>query len=100
MKYRLKSGVEVDLHDEDIAAISKMNKGEFDFQKLQHYFKDMHDKAHMNLQMISEDTIQSEKDMKKSLSKVIKYGSEEQIADYIIEAIECKVSYMLLQSMK
>ena len=58
MKYKTKSGVEVDLHDEDIKQIHDMySKGNFDPDKLETYFKDMYKKAHMNLEMISEYTI-------------------------------------------
>ena len=100
MKIKLKNGTEVDLHDEDIKMISEMYKGNFDPNKLETYFKDMHKKAHMNLEMISDYTIDTEKDMKDALSKVIKYGDEDEVADFIVEAIECKVSKMILESME
>lgn len=100
MKYKTKSGVEVELHDEDIKAISEMYEPKFDASKLEHYFTDMWKKAHMNLEMIADESIDTEKDMKMSLAKVLRFGSEDEVADFIIEAIECKVSYMLLESMK
>lgn len=100
MKVKLKNGSEVDLHDEDIKMISEMYKVNFDPNKLETYFKDMHKKAHMNLEMISDYTIDTEKDMKDALSKVIKYGDEDEVADFIVEAIECKVSKMILESME
>lgn len=101
MKIKLKNGTEVDLHDEDIKMIHDMySKGNFDAEKLEHYFKEMHKKAHMNLEMISDYTIDTEKDMKDALTKVIKYGTEDEVADFIIESIECKVSKMILESME
>ena len=100
MKVKLKNGSEVDLHDEDIKMISEMYKVNFDPNKLETYFKDMHKKAHMNLEMISDYTIDTEKDMKDALSKVIKYGDEDEVADFIVEAIECKVSKMISESME
>ena len=100
MKVKLKSGTEVDLHEEDMKMISEMYKGNFDPEKLEHYFTEMHKKAHMNLEMISECTIETEKDMKDALSKVLKYGDEDEVADFIIESIECKVSKMILESME
>lgn len=100
MKVKLKNGVEVDLHEEDMKMISDMYKGNFDPEKLEQYFKDMHKKAHMNLEMLSEYTIDTEKDLKDALTKVIKYGNEEEVADFIVEAIECKVSKMILTSME
>lgn len=99
MKVKLKNGTEVDLHDEDMKMIAEMYKDQFDAEKLEHYFKDMHKKAHMNLEMISDYTIDTEKDMKDALSKVLKYGDEDEVADFIIESIECKVSKMILESM-
>ena len=100
MKVKLKSGTEVDLHEEDMKMISEMYKGNFDPEKLEHYFTEMHKKAHMNLEMISECTIETEKDMKDALSKVLKYRDEDEVADFIIESIECKVSKMILESME
>lgn len=44
MKYKTKAGVEVELHEEDVKAISKMNK-EFDFEKMEDYFKELHKHA-------------------------------------------------------
>ena len=100
MKYKTKAGVDVELHEDDMKAISEMYGKKFDADKLESYFNEMHKKAHMNLEMISDDTIDTEKDMKHSLTKVLKYGTEEEVADFIIEAIECKVSKMILESMK
>jgi len=101
MKYKLKSGQEVELHDDDIKEISSWTKSStFDASKLEHYFTDMHKKAHMNIEMISDETIETERDMKMALAKVIRFGSEDEIADFIIEAIECKVSKMILESME
>lgn len=101
MKIKLKSGTEVDLHDEDIKMIADMyNKDNFDPEKLEHYFTDMHKKAHMNLEMISDQTIDTEKDHKEAMATVLRYGTEEEVADFIIESIECLVSKMTLASMK
>lgn len=103
MQVKFKSGKAVDLTEDEIKEILHMYKdwaeNTFDAEKLENYFKEMHKKAHMNLEMISEETIESEKDMKDALVRVMKYGSTSDVAAYIIEAIECKVSKMILESM-
>lgn len=103
MQVKLKSGKTVDLSEEEIREVLHMYKdwseNSFDAEKLENYFKEMHKKAHMNLEMISEETIETEKDMKDALVKVMKYGSTADVADYIIEAIECKISKMIIESM-
>lgn len=103
MQVKFKSGKTVDLSEDEIKEVLHMYKdwaeNKFDAEKLENYFKEMHKKAHMNLEMISEETIESEKDMKDALVRVMKYGSTSDVADYIIEAIECKVSKMILESM-
>jgi len=104
MQVKLKSGKMLDLSEEEIREMLHMYKdwfeNSFDAEKLEDYFKEMHKKAHMNLEMISEETIETEKDMKDALVKVMKYGTRADVADYIIEAIECKVSKMILESME
>lgn len=100
MKIKLKNGTEVDLHDEDIKMISEMYKGNFDPNKLETYFKDMLSKSETNMCMISEKENSSEKEIKQSLTKVIKYGTEEEVADFIIEAMEFMISHMIIKSME
>ena len=104
MQIKFKSGKAVDLSEDEIKEIlhdyKAWSENSFDAEKLEDYFKEMHKKAHMNLEMISEMTIETEGDMKDALIKVMKYGTRADVADYIIEAIECKVSKMILESMK
>lgn len=104
MQVKLKGGKMLDLSEDEIKEILHMykdwNKEAFDPEKLEKYFEEMHKKAHMNLEMISEMTIETEGDMKDALIVVMKYGTRADVADYIIEAIECKVSKMILESMK
>lgn len=104
MQVKLKNGKMLDLSEDQIKQILHMYKdwiqSDFDAEKLEEYFKQMHKKAHMNLEMISEMTIETEGDMKDALIVVMKYGTRADVADYIIEAIECKVSKMILESME
>jgi hypothetical protein len=104
MQIKLKTGKAVDLTEDEVKEIlheyKAWSEDYFDSDKLVHYFEEMHKKAHMNLEMIADETIETEKDMKDSLTRVMKYGSTSDVSDFIIEAIECKVSYMILESMK
>lgn len=104
MQVKLKNGKMLDLSEEQIKEILHTYRdwaeNSFDAEKLEEYFKEMYKKAHMNLQMISQMTIETEGDMKDALIVVMKYGTRADVADYIIEAIECKVSKMILESME
>ena len=104
MQVKLKSGKTFDMSEEQIRQLVNMYSAwvqtKFDAEKLQHYFQDMWKKAHMNLQMIADETIDTEKDTKDALCMVMKYGTTSDVADFIIEAIEAKVSYMILESMR
>ena len=103
MQVKLKSGKAVELTEEEIKEIlheyKAWSENKFDAEKLEHYFEDMYKKSAMNLEMISEEDIVTEKDLKDALMKVIKHGTITDVADFIIEAIEMKTSYMILDSM-
>lgn len=103
MKYKLKNGVEVDLHDEDMKAISELyNKDkEFDSEKLLKYFHDMWNKSKLNLEVISEESdLDTEKQLKETYCHVMKYGSAYDIADFTVELMEYMISKMIIKSME
>lgn len=104
MQVKFKSGKAVDLSEEEIREILHMYKdwseNNFDAEKLEDYFEDMYAKGKLNTEMIADEDIESEKDLKHALAKVLRYGTNEDVADFIIEAIEMKTAYMVLQSMK
>ena len=104
MQIKLKTGKIVDLTEDEVKEILHTYKAwsedYFDSDKLVHYFEDMHKKAHMNLEMISDQTIETEKDVKDALIITMKYGSRADVADYIIEAMEYQISKMIIESMK
>ena len=100
MQMKLKSGKTIELTDEELKEVLEKSGTEyFDAEKLEEYFEHMHKKAHANIEMISESDVESEKDLKKALEKVMHYGSYSDVADMIVEVIECKISKMLLESM-
>lgn len=104
MQVKLKSGKVLDLSEDEVKEMLHMYKdwseNSFDADKLEHYFEDMHKKAHMNLEMISDETIETEKDLKDSLIITMKYGTRADVAYFIIEAMEYQISKMIIESMK
>lgn len=104
MQVKLKSGKMLDLSEEEIREMLHMYKdwteNSFNVEKLENYFTEMHAKGKLNTEMIADEDIESEKDLKHALAKVLRYGTNEDVADFIIEAIEMKTAYMVLQSMK
>lgn len=104
MQVKLKSGKMLDLSEEEIKEMLHMYKdwseNSFDAEKLEKYFEEMRSKSETNMTMISESENNSEKEIKHSLANVFKYGTEKEVADYIIEAIEFMISNMILESMK
>ena len=103
MKYKLKSGVEVDLHEDDMKAIADMyakEEKEFDSDKLLKYFHDMWAKAKLNMEVISDESdIDTEKQIKETYCHVMKYGSAYEIADFTVELMEYMISKMIIESM-
>lgn len=59
MKYKLKNGVEVDLHEDDIKGISKLNTAN-SFVDMEDYFKDLHKHAIEEMESISDHVIHDE----------------------------------------
>lgn len=104
MQIKLKSGKAVDLTEEEIKEIlhtyKEWSEDYFDSDKLVHYFEDMYKKSAMNLEVIADEDIITEKDLKDALMKVMKYGSTYDVSDFVIEAIEMKTSKMILESME
>lgn len=64
MKFKLKNGMEVDLHDEDIKTIMNTYKSwqdeEVDFKDMEKYFKDLHKHAISKMETISQMVISDE----------------------------------------
>lgn len=99
MQMKLKSGKMLELTEEEMHQIKTMLMNST-FKSMDQYFKWMMDKAHTNLEIIVDDDIQSEKDIKKSLARVLKFGSYQDAADFIIESMQWFISYHILNSAK
>lgn len=99
MKYKTKAGVEVELHEEDVKAISKMNK-EFDFEKMEDYFKELHKHAMTKMQHISQHIVTDEDSIDKAAEYVAKFGTYEDFVKFIRYEMDANTAYHLLESVK
>ena len=99
MKYKLKNGLEVDLHDEDIAAISKMHKEEdFDFSEMEEYFKELHKHAVHKMEMISGKVITDEDSLDIAMEYVAKYGTYHDFVKMLRYMADYNTAYHVLES--
>jgi hypothetical protein len=98
MKFKLKNGMEVDLHEEDIMAISKMKGG--DFAEMTEYFEDLHKHAMSKMEMISECIITDEDSIDKAAEYVAKNGTYMDFVKFIRYEMDANVAYHTLQSTK
>lgn len=100
MKYKLKSGMEVDLHDEDIKAISKMHSEEFDFAEMDEYFKDLHKHAISKMEHISGKVITDEESIDMAMNHVMRFGTYHDFIKMLRYYFDWDLSYHLLESTK
>lgn len=100
MKYKLKSGLEVDLHEEDMKAIAEMYEGKFDFEEMEEYFKDLHKHAISKMEHISNHVITDEDSIDIALAHVAKYGTYHDFVKMLRYARDYDISYHLLESIK
>lgn len=100
MKYKLKNGMEVDLHDEDIMAISKMHGDDFGFEDMKEYFEELHKHAINKMEMISECIITDEDSIDKAAQYVAKNGTYMDFVKFLRYEMDANVAYHTLQSTK
>lgn len=100
MKYKLKSGVEVDLHEDDIKAISEKFKEEFGFEDMAEYFADLHKHAVSKLEHISEMIITDEESIDKAFLYVMRNGSYYDFIQMLRYYMDWDISNHLLESVK
>lgn len=74
MQMKLKSGKVLNLTQDEMVEIKHMMTNSV-FDKMDQYFKYMEDKAHSNIEMIAGEDVDSEKDLKQSLSYILKPSS-------------------------
>lgn len=99
MQIKLKSGKMLDLSEEEMHEIKEMMTNST-FEKMDDYFHWMEDKAKSNIEMIAGEDVDSEKDLKESLSYILKHGTYDEAADAIVESIEYLISWHILNSAK
>lgn len=99
MQMKLKSGKVLNLTQDEMLEVKHMMTNSV-FDKMDNYFKHMEDKAHSNIEMIAGEDIDSEKDLKESLSYILKHGTYDEAADAIVESVEYLISWHILNSAK
>lgn len=106
MKIKLKNGMEVDLHDEDMKSIYKMYKDwnkeseEFDFDEMTEYFKDLHKHAIHKMEMISGKVITDEDSLDIAMEYVAKNGTYHDFVKMLRYMADYNTAYHSLESFK
>lgn len=100
MKYKLKNGIEVDLHDDDIVAISKMHGDDFEFEDMKEYYEDLHKHATSKMEHISECIITDEESVDKAFEHVMHHGSYADFIQMLRYYMDWDISYHTLHSVK
>lgn len=103
MKYKTKAGVEVELHEQDMKAISKMyheQEGEFEFEEMEEYFKELHKHAMAKMEHISHHIVTDEDSIDKAAGYVAKFGTYEDFVKFLRYEMDANVAYHLLESVK
>lgn len=98
MKYKLKSGQEIELHDEDVKAISMLSGGVF--EKMHEYFHDMHKHAVGKLEHISDHIITDEESLDMAMEDVAKNGTYHDFVKMLRYSRDYDISKHVLESIK
>ena len=100
MKYKLKSGMEVELHEDDIKAIAEMHDESFDFEEMEDYFKSLHMHSVSKMEHISGKVITDEESIDMALHHVMRYGTYHDFIKMLRYYMDWDLSYHLLESTK
>lgn len=99
MKYKLKNGLEVDLHDEDIQSISKLNK-ENSFSNMNDYFIKLHKHAIEKMEDISDHVIYDEDSIDIAGEFVAKHGTYKDFVKFLRYSRDYDIAHHILESTK
>ena len=105
MKFKLKNGMEVDLHDDDIKTIMNTYKSwqdaeEFDSDKMLKYFEDLHKHAISKMETISEKVITDEDSIDIAAEHVAKHGTYKDFVKFMRYSRDYDIAWHILQSFK
>lgn len=100
MKYKLKSGIEVELHEEDVKNISKLNEDVFEFDEMEEYFKNLHKHAIHKMEMISGKVITDEDSIDIAMEHVAKYGNYHDFVKMLRYMLDYNTAFHVLESIK
>jgi adenylosuccinate lyase len=98
MKYKLKTGQEIELNQEDVKEINKLfNFEKLDFEKMQEYYEQLHHHAKAKLEEISEHIIQDEDDIDIAAEYVAKNGTYKDFVKMLRYMRDYDIAYHILQ---
>lgn len=101
MKYKLKNGMQVDLHEEDMKAISAMYAEEvFDISEMTKYFEDLHKHAVSKMEHISQHIITDEDSLDLATEYVAKHGTYMDFVKMLRYSRDYDISMHILESVK
>ena len=102
MKYKLKSGMQVELHDEDIKGISKLDSQhqQFSGKDMKQYFQYLHTHAMQKMQHISDHIVTDQNSIDAAAEYVMKFGTFKDFVKFIRYQMDANVAYHVLQSLK
>lgn len=105
MKFRLKNGTQIDLHDDDIKTIMNTYKDwkdaeQFDSEQMLKYFEDLHKHAVGKMEHISQHIIKDEDSMDLAIEYVAKNGTYMDFVKMLRYARDYDIAYHVLESFK
>lgn len=101
MKYRLKTGMEIELHEEDVKNIANMYAAEnFDGVGMQKYFEDLHKHAVGKMEHISEHIITDEESIDIAMEYVMRHGTYMDFVKMLRYSLDANLAYHTLESFK
>ncbi len=103
MKVTMKDGKEMEISMEDAKNISKKYWKNSDerHETIKEFVEEYHERSQRNIRDVAEmdSCPKTETEVKRAIEKVLKHGSDKDIAEIIYEAIEYKISDFQLETM-
>lgn len=103
MQFKTERGIELELSENDIKKLMAMkgvSNGDFDFENMEKYFKDLHKHAIDKMEHISEHIITDEDSIDLAVEYVAKYGSYKDFVKMLRYARDYDIAYHILESVK
>lgn len=103
MQFKTERGIDVELSEHDIKKLMAMkgvSNGDFDFENMEKYFKDLHKHAIDKMEHISQHIITDEDSIDLAVEYVAKYGSYKDFVKFLRYEMDHNLAYHILESVK